>query len=68
MQETLIQSLGQEESLKKEMATHKVFLFWKSHGQRRRVGYCPWGHKRARHDLVINTFFHLPHCMVLGQP
>ena len=29
-----------------------VFLPGKSHGQRTLVRYCPWGHKRVRHDLV----------------
>ena len=29
-----------------------VFLPGKSHGQRGLVGYCRWGHKRVRHDLV----------------
>ena len=29
-----------------------VFLPGKSHGQRRLVGYSPWGHKRAGHDLL----------------
>ena len=25
---------------------------WKSHGQRSLMGYSPWGHKRAGHDLM----------------
>ena len=29
-----------------------VSLPGKSHGQRSLVGYSPWGHKRARHDLA----------------
>ena len=29
-----------------------VFLPGKSHGQRSMVGYSPWSHKRAGHDLV----------------
>ena len=32
--ETWIQSLGQEDPLEKEMATHYVFLLGKSHGWR----------------------------------
>ena len=31
--------------LKKEMATHSIFLPGKSHGQRRLAGYSPWGCK-----------------------
>ena len=27
-----------------------VMLLGKSHGQRSLAGYCPWGHKRVRHD------------------
>jgi len=34
MQKTWIQSLGQEDPLKKQMATHSKFLPGKSHGQR----------------------------------
>ena len=29
-----------------------VFLPGKSHRQRRLAGYCPWSHKRVRHNLV----------------
>ena len=29
-----------------------VFLSGKSHGQRRLVGYHPWGHKIVGHDLA----------------
>ena len=29
-----------------------AFLPGTSHGQRSLVGYSPWGHKRAGHDLV----------------
>ena len=29
-----------------------VFLPGKSHGQRSLVGYSPWGHKRAGHNLA----------------
>ena len=38
-QETQVQSLGQEDPLEREMATHPVFLPEKSHGQRSLVGY-----------------------------
>ena len=42
---TQVQSLGQEDSLEKGMATHSVFLTEKSHGPKSRAGYSPWGHK-----------------------
>ena len=44
--ETLGQSLGREDSLEKEMATHSSTLAWeKSDGWRSLVGYSPWGCK-----------------------
>ena len=42
--ETWVQSLGQEDSLEKEMATHSSILAW-TNGQRGLRGYSPWGHK-----------------------
>ena len=47
MQETQVQSLGQEDPLEKEMATHSSILACKIHGQRSLVGYSPWGRKEA---------------------
>ena len=49
MQETQVQSLGQEDTLEKEMATHSVLLPGKFHVWRSLVGYSPWG-RRVRHD------------------
>ena len=44
--EMQLQSLGQEDSLEKEMTTHSSVLTWmKSHGQRSLVGCSPWGPK-----------------------
>ena len=45
MQETWVQSLGCEDPLKKEMATHSSILAWKIHGQMSLAGYSPWGYK-----------------------
>ena len=42
-----VQSLGREDPLEKEMATHSSILAGKSHGQRSLVGYQPWGHKES---------------------
>ena len=47
MQEMQVQSLGGEDALEKEMATHSSILAWEIHGQRSLVGYSPWGHKRV---------------------
>ena len=41
MQETQVQSLGQEDPLEEGMATHSSILAGKSHGQRSLVGYSP---------------------------
>ena len=45
MQETRVWSLGQEDPLGKEMATHPIFLPGEFHEQRSLVGYSPWDHK-----------------------
>ena len=47
MQGKWVQSLGREDPLEEEMATHLVFLLGKSQGQRNLVGYGPWGHKES---------------------
>ena len=52
MQETWVQSLGQEDALQKEMATHSTFLPGKSHGQRNLAGYSPFCCRRVGHNLV----------------
>ena len=41
VQETQVQSLGQEDPLKKEMANPPIFLRGESHGRKSRVGYSP---------------------------
>ena len=41
-QETYVQSLGQEDPVEKEMATHSSILAWEIHGLRRLAGYSPW--------------------------
>ena len=42
IQETQIQSLGQEDPLEKEMATRSSILAWRIQGQRSLAGYSPW--------------------------
>ena len=42
MQETQVQSLGQEDPLEKEMATRSGILAREFHEQRSLVGYSPW--------------------------
>ena len=48
MQETWIQSLGWEDSLEKEMATHSSTLALKiPWTEELGAGYCPWGRKES---------------------
>ena len=45
MQKTWVQSLGQEDPLEKEMATHPSILAWRIPWTEEPGGYSPWGHK-----------------------
>ena len=45
MQESWVQSLGWEDPLEKEIATHSSIPAWKTHEQRGRVSCSPWGCK-----------------------
>ena len=47
MQETWVRSLGQEDPLEKEMATHSSSLPGESHGWKSLVGYSPQGRKES---------------------
>ena len=47
MQETWVQSLGREDPLQKEWQPAPVFLPKEFHGQRRQMGYSPWGRKES---------------------
>ena len=54
MQETWVQSLGQEDALEKGMATQSSTRAWR----------IPWieeptGSRRGGHDSATNTFFHI---------
>ena len=56
MQETQVQSLGWEDPLEKEMATHSSILSWRIlHGQRSLVGYSPWDHKELDMTEGLST-------------
>ena len=50
MQETQVRSLGQEDSLEKEMATHSSILAWKIPWTEEPVGPQSMGSQRVRHD------------------
>ena len=45
MQETRVRSLGQEDPLEKEMATHSSVLAWRIPWTEEPGGYSPWGCK-----------------------
>ena len=47
MQDTRVRSLGWEDPLEKEMATHSSILPGESHGQRSLASYSPWGRKES---------------------
>ena len=59
MQETWVWSLGGEDPLEKEMATHsRALLPGKSHGPRSLLGYSPPGHKESDTTERLNFHFH----------
>ena len=51
-QETWVQSLGGEDPLEEEMATHSSILAWEILWTEQTGKYSPWGCKRVRHDLT----------------
>ena len=55
VQETQIWSLGQEDPLEKEMATHSSTLAWETHRKRSLEGYSPWDHKRDTIEQLNNN-------------
>ena len=80
MRETWVWSLGREDPLEKETATHSSTLAWKIPGQGSLAGYSPWGRKES--DTTERLHFHFPvsphaqcrdgysqsHCHVLPFP
>ena len=57
MKEAQVRSLGREDPLEKEMATHSSIIAQEI-GQRSLVGYSPWACKRDRHDLAAKHHHH----------
>ena len=55
MRETQVQSLGWEDLLEKEMATHSSILAWKIPRTEEPVGYSPWGRKES--DMTERLHF-----------
>ena len=56
MQEIWVQSLGQEDPLEEEMATHSSILAWRSPWTGSLVGCSPWGRKESDVAEVTHTF------------
>ena len=56
MQETHIQSLGQRDSLEKEMAAHSSILAWRIPWTEEPEGLQSMGSQRVGHDWVAKTF------------
>ena len=56
MQETGVQSLGQEDPLEKEMVTIPVFLPGEFHGQRSLTGYISWSRKESDTTEQLTRF------------
>ena len=52
-QETQVQSLGWEDALEMEMATHSSILAWKIPWTEEPEGYSPWG--REDSDMTAHT-------------
>ena len=65
MWETLVRSLGQEDPLEKEMATHCSILARNILGQKSLVGYGPWGHKKS--DPTEAAEHSTAHLLIAGQ-
>ena len=62
MRETWVRSLGLEDSLEKEMATHSSTLAWKIPWKEQLgAGYCPWGRKESGMTEQLHFHFHSSH-------
>ena len=59
MQEIWVQSLGLDDPLEKETATHSSILAWKISWTEEPGGLQSMGSQRIRHDSVTNTYLPL---------
>ena len=66
MQETQVQSLGQEDPLEEEMATHSSILAWRITGTEEPAGYRPVSHRVENDgsDLVCTYEFRFPKTLI----
>ena len=54
-QETQVQSLGQEDPLEKEMATHSNIFAWETPRKSSLVGCSPWGCRESNMTLQLGN-------------
>ena len=59
IQETWVQSLGQEDPLEKKMVTHSRILAWRIPWTEEPGGLPSMGSQRVRHNRAINFHFHV---------
>ena len=57
MPETWVQSLGQEDPLKEERATHSSILAWRSPWTEKPGGLQSMGSQRVGHDSATNNMY-----------
>ena len=60
MKDTGVQSLGQEDPLEKEMATHSSIPAWRILWTRSLAGYSPWGCKKSDRTEQLTHFLYVP--------
>ena len=60
MREIWVQSLGREDPLEKEMATHSSILAWRIPWTEEPVGYSPWGRKESDTTERLHSLTHFP--------
>ena len=66
--ETWVPSLGWEDPLEVEMATHSIILAGESHGQRSLAGYSPSGHKGSgMTEETEDTCTHAPYRIIISK-
>ena len=58
IQETQVQSLGREDPLEEDMATHSSILAWEIPWTEEAGRYSPWGHKDSDTTESLNTHTH----------
>ena len=68
MWETWVRSLGQEDPLEKEMATHSSTLAWKIPGMEEPGGLQSMGSQRVWHNWATSLHFHLPGEQLKSHP